>query len=295
MAAGKPKFLGNIIRSNVNANFSTYWNQVTPENGGKWGTVEATRNVMNWTELQKAYDYAKARGYKFKQHCFVWGQQLPTNWMSKLSATQQKAEVEEWIKLYGQRYPQTDFIDVVNEPINTNYPYKNALGGAGATGYDWIVWAYQKARQYCPKAKLLINELGTENNTNTRKQLITIVNILKKRGLIDGIGIQAHYFTVENISATQMSICLNDYAATGVPIYISELDIRGANGLKTEAAQLRKYQELFPVMWTHPAVKGITLWGFIEGQTWMTGTGLLNANLTERAAMKWLKSYVASH
>ena len=49
------------------------------------------------------------------------------------------------------------------------------------------------------------------------------------------------------------------------------------------------------MMWTHPVVAGITLWGYIEGQTWKPGTGLLNSNGTERAAMKWLKSYVVSH
>lgn len=41
------KFLGSAMGSSVPASFSTYWNQATPENGGKWGSVEAARDVMD--------------------------------------------------------------------------------------------------------------------------------------------------------------------------------------------------------------------------------------------------------
>jgi endo-1,4-beta-xylanase len=41
------KFVGNIIGSNVPANFATYWNQVTPENATKWQSVESTRGTMS--------------------------------------------------------------------------------------------------------------------------------------------------------------------------------------------------------------------------------------------------------
>ena len=44
IAAGKAKYLGNVTGNSVPSNFSTYWNQVTPENGTKWGSVEGTRN-----------------------------------------------------------------------------------------------------------------------------------------------------------------------------------------------------------------------------------------------------------
>ena len=70
----------------------------------------------------------------------------------------------------------------------------------------------------------------------------------------------------------------------------SELDITG--GSSNETNQKNKYAELFPIMWEHPSVVGITLWGYIEGSTWKQNTGLLNANLTERQAMIWLKGYM---
>ena len=50
-----------------------HFNQITPGNAGKWGSVEATRDQMNWTDLDTAYDFAKANNIRFKFHTLVWG------------------------------------------------------------------------------------------------------------------------------------------------------------------------------------------------------------------------------
>ncbi len=289
IANGKPKFLGSAMGSSAPSNFATYWNQVTPENAGKWGSVEATRNQMNWSQLDAAYNYAQQRGYKFKNHTLVWGSQFPS-WLTSLTQQQQRAEIEEWIRLVAQRYPNTWAIDVVNEPVKTPLPFKNALGGDGATGWDWVITAFQIARQQMPNTLLLINEYGTENDPNARQQYLNIINLLRQRGLVDGIGVQAHYFNLDFMNAGQMTQALDAYAATGLDVYISELDITGNSS--SESAQAAKYQELFPVMWNHPSVKGITLWGYIFGQTWRANTGIVNSNGTERQAMVWLKNFV---
>lgn len=124
------KFLGNVIANTIPASFSSYWDQVTPENAGKWGSVEAQRDQMNWQGLDQAYQFAQQHQFPFKEHTFVWGSQYP-QWIDSLSAEQQRAEVVEWMQAYCQRYPDTAFIDVVNEPLHTPATYRQALGGAG--------------------------------------------------------------------------------------------------------------------------------------------------------------------
>jgi len=181
---------------------------------------------------------------------------------------------------------------VVNEPINTPLPFKAALGGNGSTGWDWVINSFQMARRAFPNAKLLINEYGTEQNATSRATYLQIIGLLRNRGLIDGVGVQAHFFNLDNMTASQLQTALNSYATSGLPIYISELDITGGG---SDAGQLAKYQQLFPVLWGHSAVQGITTWGYIVGQTWHDGTGLVNSNGTERPAMTWLKGFVASH
>ena len=291
IAAGKSKFLGNVTGNSVPTNFGTYWNQVTPENATKWGSVEATRNQMNWSGADAAYNWAQQNGYPFKFHNFVWGSQFPS-WLtnSGLTTAQQRAEIEEWITLACARYPNTWAIDVVNEPIKTALPFSAALGGTGTTGWDWVITSFQMARAHCPNAKLLINEYGTENDPSARNTYKTIINLLKSRGLIDGIGIQAHYFNIDSMNRAAVTSMLNDYATLGLDVYVSELDIIGDG---TDAGQLAKYQDVFPGFWEHSVVKGMTLWGYVVGQTWRDGTGLVSSTGAERPAMAWLKSYIA--
>ncbi|MGQ8873178.1 endo-1,4-beta-xylanase [Paenibacillus sp. TSA_86.1] len=283
------KFLGNIIASQVPNNFSPYWNQVTPENSTKWGAVEGTRNVMNWGQADMAYNYAKNNKMPFKFHTLVWGNQAP-NWMNGLSATDQRNEVIQWIRAAGQRYSQSEFVDVVNEPLHAKPAFHNAIGGDGQTGWDWVIWSFQQARQAFPNSKLLINEYGIIGDPAKADRYIQIINLLKNRGLVDGIGIQAHYFNMDNVSVNTMNTVLNKLQATGLPVYVSELDMTGDDN-----TQLQRYQQKFPVLWKHPAVKGVTLWGYNENQTWTSGSHLVRSNGTERPAMQWLKSYLANN
>ena len=280
------KFLGNIIAGQVPNNFSPYWNQVTPENSTKWGAVEGTRNVMNWGQADMAYNYAKNNKMPFKFHTLVWGSQAP-NWINGLSATDQRNEVLQWIRAAGQRYSQAEYVDVVNEPLHAKPAFRNAIGGDGQTGWDWVIWSFEQARQAFPNSKLLINEYGIIGDPAKADQYIQIINLLKSRGLVDGIGIQAHHFNMDNVSVNTMNTVLNKLQATGLPVYVSELDMTGDDN-----TQLQRYQQKFPVLWKHP---GVTLWGYNENQTWVSGSHLVRSNGTERPAMQWLKSYMANN
>jgi len=282
------KFVGNIIAGGVPSDYGSYWNQVTPENSTKWGSVESRRGNMNWDQADMAYNYAKTNGMPFKFHTLVWGNQEP-NWIGSLSASEQKEEVLEWIQTAAEKYPDCEFVDVVNEPLHAPASYKNAIGGNGSTGWDWVVWSFEQARKYFPNSKLLINDYGIIGDPNATSNYVEIINILKDKGLVDGIGIQCHQFNMDNVSTRTMNSVLDTLSATGLPIYVSELDITGDDN-----TQLSRYKEKFPVLWENPNVKGITLWGWIEGQTWIDNTHIISSSGVERPALTWLKSYLSS-
>jgi hypothetical protein len=42
-------------------------------------------------------------------------------------------------------------------------------------------------------------------------------------------------------------------------------------------------------------VAGITIWGYLNGATWISNSGILNSNGTERPAMTWLKTFIAEN
>ena len=288
MAKGKCKFLGNIIAGSAPDNFKKYWNQVTPENGGKWGSVEGTRDVMNWTALDLAYNYAKDNGLPFKQHTLVWGQQQP-GWMSTLPPEEQKEEVDEWIKSFCQRYPETDFIDVVNEPLHAVPDYAAALGGGGTTGWDWVVWTFEKARDYCPNAKRVLNDYNILGDDVATTRYLNIINLLKDKGLIDIVGEQGHF--METTPSATIKKNLDRLSATGLPIHISEYDVN----LADDNAQYQKYQEQFPVLWEHPGVHGVTLWGYRQNRIWRENAYLIRADGSVRPALTWLIHYVETN
>src|SRR5439155_21346529 len=274
-----------------------YFNQVTPENAGKWGSVEATRDVMNWAQLDLAYNLAKSNGFPFRLHTLIWGAQQPA-WIASLPVAEQREEIEEWFALVAARYPDIDFIDVVNEPLHDppddpeDGGYIQALGGTGATGWDWVLEAFRLARRYFPNARLGINEYSVTSNTAEMTRYIEIVELLKQENLIDSVGVQGHAFeTRPNIPMSTHVANLNRLAATGLPIYITELDVDGPD----DDIQLADYQRVFPVFLGHPAVRGVTLWGYRPGH-WRTAQGAYIAldNGAERPALVWLKEYVGA-
>jgi hypothetical protein len=54
------KFVGNTTTAKrVRSDIIDYWDQLTPENEGKWGEVELLPGLMLWDGLDAAYAYAK--------------------------------------------------------------------------------------------------------------------------------------------------------------------------------------------------------------------------------------------
>jgi endo-1,4-beta-xylanase len=295
LAEGHDKFLGNVYSTAQLPKFADYWNQVTPENAGKWGSAEPTRDVMNWTTLDAAYNFAKNNGFPFRFHVLVWGNQQPA-WIENLPTDEQLDEIEEWFNAVADRYPDLDYVEVVNEPLHDppNQPgngggnYIEALGGSGDTGWDWVLNAFRLARDYFSDAKLMINEYSVENSSSDAGRYLSIIKLLQAEDLIDAIGVQGHAFSTRVSAATIISN-LNRLATSGLPIQVTEFDIDGP----TDEVQLQDYQRLFPAFWEHPAVQGITFWGWRPGM-WRTSQGayLVQSNGTERPALVWLREYL---
>lgn len=301
------KFLGNIYSTPQLENFIYYWNQVTPENAGKWGSVEGTRDEMNWTELDAAYALAKDNGLLYRHHVLIWGAQQP-GWISDLSAEEQLEEIEEWFHAVAERYPDIDYLEVVNEPLPGHNPpdgqngranYLEALGGAGETGWDWVIKAFEMAREIFPaETKLMINDFGILSSTNSAERYVEIVELLQERGLIDAIGVQGHAFSTT--PGAPITAVLDILGETGLPIQVTEMDVDGnpnnspfVTPAQSDQAQLASMQRIFPAIWEHPDVIGVTLWGWRPGLWRMDQEAyLVRNNGEERPALQWLKEYL---
>ena len=295
LSTNPDKFLGNITtgwNSDMDTDgfiFADYWNQVTPENATKWGSVEGDRQgKFNWGGADKAAKYAKEHGFPFKFHTLVWGSQYP-NWMNNLSTEKQYEAIVEWMDEAKKHYPDLPVIDVVNEAISGHAPapYKAALGGDGKTGYDWIIKAFEMAHERWPDAVLVYNDYNTfQWNTD---QFIDLVRTIRDAGApVDAYGCQSHDLTGCSASTLKASMKkLQD--ALKMPMYVTEYDI----GTSNDNDQLRDYKAQIPLLWEADYCAGVTLWGWIYGKTWTTdGNSGLIKNKNERPALEWLREYM---
>ena len=198
LSTNPDKFLGNITTgygSDMDTNgriFHDFWNQVTPENASKWGSVEGTRNNYNWGGADKAFNYAKKWDFTYKFHALIWGSQYP-DWLPNLSPKDRFAAMVKWFDAVKRKYNHLPMIDVVNEAVGTHQPgnpmIKESLGGGGKTGYDWLIKAFEMAFERFPNSILIYNDFNTfQWNTD---EYIDLVRTLRDAGApIDAYGCQ---------------------------------------------------------------------------------------------------------
>lgn len=300
------KFLGNIYSASQTENFEYYWNYVIAENAGKWGSVEGTRDEMSWGGLDAAYALAQDNGFPFNFHVLLWGAQQP-NWISDLEPNEQLEEIREWMVAVNERYPDMDVVQVANEILPTHNPpdgqngradYKDALGGDGETGYDYVIEAFRMAREiFGDDQRLMLNDYGILGSTNAARQYVEIIELLQEEDLIDVIGVQGHAFSTR--AGAPIDAVLDILAETGLPIQVTEMDVDGnpnVQDITDEASdqnQLVAMQRIFPTIWEHPAVEGITFWGWRPG-LWRTDEEayLVRSTGEHRPALDWLQDYL---
>ena len=297
------KFLGNITTmGQVRSDFDKYWDQLTPENETKWESIERSRGVFDFSTARREYDYCKEHGFKFKFHALLWGAQIPS-YLQQLSADETLEAITRWFDAVAKEFPDLEYIDVANEAVrgnngqgNYHSPYQmtkivQALGGPGETGYDWLAKAFVMARERWPNAVLIYNDYNTfQYDTD---EYIKLINSIKAAGgPIDAAGCQSH--DLNDMSGADFKKVLEKvHDGVQLPIFISEYDICKAD----DQIQLKRYQEQFPIMWEADYVAGVTLWGYIYGQTWVDdgaekGASGLIKNGQERPALKWLREYL---
>lgn len=334
LADGGAKFLGNITTSGqIRSDMGDLWNQITPENGCKWGSIHSLSNgnsgtsKFSWDNYDKcegAYKWAKEKPGErhFKFHALVWGSQYP-NFLCKkknpsITVEKTKQYITEWFDAVAAKFPDLEYIDVVNEAIWSGDNYHSGYGkpAAGAEGhstddtecggsyiiealggdqvvngkhqYNFITNAFKMARERWPKAVLIYNDYNTLS-WQINEGIELIKTIVKNGAPVDIYGQQAH--DCKGMSKSDFESKLTRiHNETSLPLLISEYDIGEADDQK----QKNDYANQIPFMWETPWIAGITIWGYIDGATWAANTGIIK-NGQDRPAMTWLKQYFAQN
>ncbi|WUT48134.1 endo-1,4-beta-xylanase [Streptomyces pseudovenezuelae] len=241
------------------------FNSVTPENEMKWDTTERSRGSFNFGPGDQIVNRAAAHGQRMRGHTLVWHSQLPS-WVSSIrDANTLRSVMNNHITQVMNHYKGRIYAwDVVNEAF--------ADGGSGqqrssvfrdVLGTGFIEEAFRTARSADPAAKLCYNDYSIENWSDAKTQgVYRMVRDFKSRGVpIDCVGFQSHFGTGGPPSSFQTT--LSNFAALGVDVQITELDIAQASS----AAYANTVRACMNVA----RCTGITVWGIRDSDSWRSG------------------------
>jgi endo-1,4-beta-xylanase len=171
--------------------------------------------------------------------------------------------------------------DVVNEAF--------ADGGSGRhrpsvfqnlLGDGFIEQAFRTARSADPAAKLCYNDYSIEDWNSAKTQgVYRMVRDFKARGVpIDCVGFQSHFGAGGPPGTFQTT--LSNFAALGVDVQITELDIAQAPG--------GAYANTVRACLNVARCKGITVWGIRDSDSWRSGENplLFDRNGNKKAAYR---------
>jgi endo-1,4-beta-xylanase len=247
--------------------------QTTPTNGQKWLFTEPERGVFNFTEGDIVASIAAETGQILRCHALVWHSQLApwvetTEWTPEELRSVITEHVTNVVEHYkGQCYAW----DVVNEALNEDGTYRESVFYQ-VLGDEYIKLAFQVAAEVDPDVKLYYNDYNLESPGAKAQGAIRIVETLKAEGIkIDGVGLQAHHVAHRAPTLAQQTAVIELYAATGVEVAYTELDVRlqlPANETSL-TQQANAYSNSVTACVTNPACVGITIWDFYDPFSWV--------------------------
>jgi GH35 family endo-1,4-beta-xylanase len=205
---------------------------LTPENCMKPQWIHPNEHRWNFEAADRFVEFADANQLRLVGHCLVWAKDDRTaDWMKMENGNPVSREtllqrIREHVQTLVKRYSKTTTMwDVANEAL--------ADGGeeilrdsiySHTTGIDFLVTAFQAARETDPDAILIYNDYNC-HRPDKRKKLIQLLTELKMRNVpIDAVGLQGH-FELNDGSLDDLRQTFDALQRLNVKVVISELDI----------------------------------------------------------------------
>ena len=271
--------------------FLENFNSAVTENAVKWGSMERNRGEIDYKTADNILDWIEENNLPCRGHNLYWGiDQFVQKWVKELNEEELRKALEkrgiETAKHYKGRFVE---YDLNNEMIHGNYYAKKLGDGITKEMADWVLEGDKNA-------KLWLNDYDILTGKRLDDYLQHIRKLLKEGVPIAGIGVQGHLHG-ESFSREKLKESLDSLGQFGLPIRITEFNIPGQRSkyykdksIKiTEEGELQKAKDIadyYRICFAHPAVEGLLMWGFWEGQNWIKASSLYNQDWSPTPALK---------
>lgn len=254
---------------------------ITSELSFKMSSLRPDAATLDFASADRLMAFAAGHGLKVRAHTLIWNDDLP-GWLHQLSAGEIEHLMDAHLLAVMERYRgQVWAWDVVNEPIG---PWDKLQGNLrkgpflSAMGEGYIARAFRSARRHDPGALLVLNEAQTEaadgNGQVFRDSLLALVKRLKADGApIDAIGLQAHLRSDLPYDMGRFVGFLDEIAALGYAIHITECDVNDSafRGTTTarDSAVAKAYRDFLTPVLAHKAVTALSFWQLSDRTSWL--------------------------
>ena len=240
------------------------FNMVTPENEMKWDATEPSQNNFTFGAADQIVNFATSHSQRIRGHALAWHSQQP-GWVQALSGTALRNAMLNHVSTVATHYRGRFYSwDVVNEAFADGTSGARRDSNLQRTGNDWIEAAFRAARSADPTTKLCYNDYNIDDWNAAKTQAVAnLIRDFKSRGVpIDCVGLQSHFTGGSSVPANYRTT-LTNFAALGVDVHITELDITNANPTA--------YATVVNACYAVARCAGITVWGVRDSDSWRSG------------------------
>jgi endo-1,4-beta-xylanase len=249
--------------------FLDHYEWMTPENETKMNALEPKEGTFEFKTADAMVNWAIAHGKHVHGHVLIWDSQLPA-WLKpyeQLSPAKALQIMKTYIQTVLRHFRgRIDEWDVVNEAIKPDGAIVHNLWYK-ALGPDYIRDAFAIARATDPHVRLCYNDDGTELPGPHANAVLRLVKQLRAEHLIDCVGFEMHT-TVPGPPERVMASEFRRFAATGVDVLISELDVKLTAG-QSLGAQANVYSDVARACRSVRGCDRVTTWGFTDANSWL--------------------------
>lgn len=238
---------------------------MTPENALEWDAVEPARNQFTFTAADRVVDHARAQGAAVRGRGLVSPSANQVAWVSQLgSADDAAAALRTHVTVtMSHLRGKVRTWDVVSEAFADSGAVRPSAF-ANRLGPAYIELAFRAAQAADPAARLCYNDYGIEDFSLAKTQAVyNLVRDFKARGVpLTCVGLESHFISTTAVPSNYGQT-IAAFAALGVDVEITELDIGGSGTAQSDA-----YRRVVASCVSVSRCTGITVWGVRDPDSW---------------------------